>query len=77
MNARIEASAVAATNRGDELEHARGVSREKKIDEAVEAVGTFRPVVLEPVDKHMLQAVIQSWIAEVSLAGLPERIDDL
>jgi len=59
------------------LERVRGVSREKEIVDAFEAVGTSRPVELEPVDKHMLQAVIQFWIAETSLARLPEGIDDL
>ena len=59
------------------LERLRGVSREKEIVDAFEAAGTSSPVVLEPVDKHMLLAVIQFWIAEVSLAGLPEGIEEL
>jgi hypothetical protein len=65
------------TSRHALLERLGGVSREKEIFEAFDRAGTSQSVVLEPVDKHMLLAVIQFWIAEVSLAGLPEGIDDL
>jgi hypothetical protein len=41
------------------------------------AAGTTGPVMLDPVDKHMLQAVIRFWIAEVSFEQLPAGIDDL
>jgi len=59
------------------LERVRGVSREQEIVEAFEAAGSSGAVVLDPVDKHMLLAVIQFWIAEVSPAGLPDGIEEL
>jgi hypothetical protein len=59
------------------LERVKGFTRGKPIVDAFEAVGTSRPVELEPIDKHTLQAVIRFWMEEASLEGLPEGIDDL
>jgi hypothetical protein len=48
-----------------------------KVVLAFEAVGSTRPVLLEPAGKRVLLQVIEAWYSEVTVKGLPAGVWEL
>ena len=59
------------------LDRPRPLESMQPIVAAFEAVGTSRPVTLKPEHKEPLLAVVEAWLEEVDVPGLPAGIFEL
>jgi hypothetical protein len=62
------------SSRQELLARLRAVELTDAIVRAFEAAGASRPVTLKPEQKPVLFSVVEAWLVEVDLAGLPAGI---
>jgi hypothetical protein len=65
------------TSRGPLLKRVEGHDGGLQVRLAFEAVGASRPVMLDRAGKRVLLQVVEAWLAEATVNGLPQGVWEL